>query len=448
MRRQLLSELKKWKAQKPEYRKPLVLTGARQIGKTYLLKHFAKSEFPNYHYFNFEFDKNLHGIFESDLNPQRIIQFLSLHSDTVINKHDLIIFDEIQACPLAITSLKYFNENLPDQAVCVAGSLLGLELNPGSYPVGKIEYLNMFPMTFREFAEALGDNESLSLADECLVNKEKLPEFIHARLWNRLKEYFIVGGMPEAVEAYKNSQGTDLITRIEKVRAIQYDIVRSHMADMTKHAGKENSMHIEQLWHNIPVQLSREIDSSVKKFQFKNIIPKINRYPELMGVIHWLNKANLIIEVPIAHSAQTPIKAYTKDNIFKLYMYDVGILSSMIDLKPQSILESDYGTYKGFFAENFVCQELAAAQGSKEHLYSWKEDSAEVEFILNKESNLIPLEVKSGLRVHAKSAKVFMKKYNSPYRITLSGHNINLDYEHNVMHYPLYLASTIINANI
>lgn len=445
MRRLLIDKLKKWQQQDPDSRKPLVVTGARQIGKTYLLKEFGAAEFPNYHYFNFEFDRKLHEIFEPNLKPQRIIQTLGLHSDRIINHNDLIIFDEIQACPLAITSLKYFCEDLPEQAVCVAGSLLGLELNPGSYPVGKIDYLNMFPMTFREFAEALGDEKVLSLVDECLAHKEKLPEFIHARLWERLKEYFIVGGMPEAVKAYKDLKDVDLKTRIERVREVQYNIVRSHMADMAKHSGEENSMHIEQLWHNIPTQLSQEIDSSVKRFQFKNIIPKINRYPELMGVIYWLNKANLIIRIPIAYSAQTPIKAYTKENIFKLYMYDIGILSSMVDLKPQSILDADYGTYKGFFAENFVAQELAAAQGSKEHLYSWKENSAEVEFILNQESGLIPLEVKSGLIVRAKSAKVFMKKYNSPYRITLSGQNINLDYEHKVMHYPLYLASSLVD---
>ena len=275
MRRTIWNKLVDWKSKKD--RKPLILRGARQVGKTYILRLFGKEHFSQVHYLNFEKNKQLGKIFEEDLIPQNILRDLSFHLNTSIDmENDLVIFDEIQNIPRALTSLKYFHEELPELAVCSAGSLLGVQMSDESFPVGNVDFLNMFPMSFEEFLRGEGDTKSF----EFLQNRKKteaIPGIIHSHLWEQLKIYFVTGGLPEIVKTfveYKN----DLFVALEKVREKQNNLLLTYIADIAKHSGKQNAMHIERLWRNIPAQLAREHDGSAGKFKFKGVIPGIKRY--------------------------------------------------------------------------------------------------------------------------------------------------------------------------
>jgi len=435
MKRDLLNNLKKW--QNSSEKKPMVLSGARQVGKTYTLKHFGENFFPSCHYINFETDETLSGIFEKDLKPGRIIQELSFYLDTPINlKTELLIFDEIQECPRALTSLKYFCELMPEMAICAAGSLLGIHPGQSSFPVGKVDYLKMNPMGFLEFLEG---TEQSRYADYLrhYTGEETIPEVVHRHLWAQLKIYFVVGGLPEVVSLYANNR-TDLYSAVKLVRQRQLELIREYSADIAKHSGKQNAMHIERIWKNIPSQLAREQDGSASKFRFKGVVPGIGGYSRLAGAIDWLESAGLIIKIPIVNSGYLPFPAYMKENTFKLFCFDVGILGALSMLPPKNIIDYDYGTYKGYFAENFVAQELKFSGG--ENICSWRERRAEVEFLKEENGNVYPIEVKSGWVTQAKSLRVFSEKYRSPYRTIMSAGNISIDTNHRVHRYPLYLA--------
>ncbi len=437
MKRAIFDRLKAWKD--AEKRKPLILRGARQVGKTYILEEFGRTFFPKSHYFNFEKSKKLFTAFEADIDPKTVIQKLSFLVDVPINpKTDLLIFDEIQECPRALTSLKYFEEEMPEMAICSAGSLLGVHLGPVSFPVGKVNILSMYPLSFREFLEAIGEERSLPYLDEAISTK-KISEFIHAHLWERLKWYFITGGLPEAVATFSQAKD-NLYEACKSVRTLQNEIILMYMADMAKHSGKVNAMHLDRLWHSIPEQLGKSQDGSAKKFTFKDAVAGLNRYDRLAGAIDWLEKAGLIIKVLIVNSGNLPFSAYSKENTFKLFLFDIGILGALSNLEPRDILQQDYGSYKGYFAENFVAQEFLC-HGQK-NLYSWQENTAEVEFLRQQDSKAIPIEVKSGGVTHAKSLHIFAEKYHSPYRVIFSGNNMQVNEKSGVFRYPLYLAGT------
>lgn len=440
MKRTIFKDLKNWKEDKR--RKPLILRGVRQAGKTFILKEFGNKYFPKTHYLNFEKNKTLFSLFAENLDPKTIIQKLNFALDSTIDVHnDLLIFDEIQECPKALTSLKYFAEEMPEMAVCSAGSLLGLHLGPVSFPVGKVNMLHMYPMSFREFLMALDEQRAINYLDETQTSLS-IPEIVHAHLWERLKWYFITGGLPEVVDTFALHRD-NLFQAFSAVRRLQQELILSYLADMAKHSGKINSMHLDRLWQSIPEQLSRSQDASSKKFIFKDISPGLNRYDRIAGVLDWLDKAGLIIKINIIHSGQLPFSAYAKDNTFKLFLFDIGILGALSDLEPKVILEQDYGSYKGYFAENFVAQEfLYSGQG---HLYSWQEKTAEVEFVCQQDGKVIPIEVKSGGVTHAKSLQIFASKYHSPYRVIFSANNLsNIKEGSPVRRYPLYMANEFI----
>ena len=436
MKRNIWHKLIEWKSKKD--RKPLILKGARQVGKTYILRAFGKECFSQAHYLNFEKNKQLAKIFEGDITPSDILRDLSFYLNTSINKeNDLVIFDEIQNVPRALTSLKYFQEELPELAICAAGSLLGIHLSDESFPVGKAEFLNMFPMSFEEFLKGTGDTKS----SEFLGGRKKfeaIPQIIHSHLWEQLKIYFVVGGLPEIVKTFGEYQD-DLFTALQKVREKQGNLISTYIADIAKHSGKQNSMHIERLWHNVPAQLAREHDGSAAKFKFKGIIPGVRRYSRLAGSIDWLAAVGLIIKARIVNSGQLPFAAYAAENSFKLYVFDVGLLGALSDLPAKSIMEYEYGSYKGYFAENFAAQEFICS-GVKE-LYCWKEGTAEVEFLREINGDVLPVEIKSGWVTQAKSLKVFAQKYNSKYRTIFSANNLSFDPVNKVHRYPLYLVS-------
>ncbi len=436
MKRTLYNKLLEWKYF--PNRKPLLLKGARQVGKTYLLQEFGRNEFQNTFYLNFEKDKTLNKIFSFNLDPKRIINEISLHFKKKFNiEYDLLIFDEIQACSEALTSLKYFCEELPAAYVACAGSLLGVYLSPVSYPVGKVDKLYMYPMSFGEFLLALGDEQASSFLDDLNLESD-ISDYMHQYLWERLKWYFIVGGLPEVVMLYIQHRDDSFIA-FEQARQKQRDLIEDYNADIAKHSGKVNAMHIKRIWQSIPEQLASTQDGSAKKFKFRDVVSGIDRYSKLVDAIDWLENAGLIIKIHIVSDSQIPLKAYKKENSFKLVLFDVGILGAMCDLDPVTILAQDYGSYKGYFAENYVAFSLAYRD--TQDLYCWEGKTSEIEFVRQLHGAIIPYEVKSGWVTQSKSLKVYQEKYHPEYRVILSAKRMTVDRVHHMHYYPLYLAS-------
>ena len=301
MKRFITEKLLAWK-QNP-HRKPLILQGTRQVGKTYLLQHFGKKHFAHVHYFNFENETELKELFTSDLTPKKILDALSLRIQKPIQvETDLVIFDEIQAAPRALTSLKYFQEELPSLALCAAGSLLGIHLSDGSYPVGKVDLLTLYPMSFQEFLMANGDEQYLKFFE---LNVSEIPSTAHSYLWNQLLRYFVVGGLPEVVKTYI-AQKEDLYKALQLTRSKQEELIVGYYSDIAKHSGKTNAMHITRVWKAIPAQLAQSHDGSAHKFKFKGVIPGISRFDRLAGAIDWLEAVGLVIKIPITQSGHLP----------------------------------------------------------------------------------------------------------------------------------------------
>lgn len=438
MKRKLISNLLNWKEKKG--RKPLLLMGVRQVGKTHLLKTFGQEAFSAVHYINFESDATVRSLFERDLDPQRIITELELYLHITIDKrHSVLIFDEIQACPPALTSLKYFNEQLPELALCAAGSLLGVHLNDTSFPVGQVDMLDLHPMDFFEFLAALDEQQLLVLIDEHGLTSS-LPDIAHQQLWRLWKYYLIVGGLPEVVALFVQMR-TNLVGAFIAVRDKQAELVKAYHADIAKHAGKVNAMHIARVWEHVGIQLSETQDTNAKRFYFKGVVPGIDRYDRLASAIDWLTAANLIIKVPVVAKVQQPLKAYTKASFFKLFIFDVGILGAMIELAPEIINQYEYGHYKGYFAENFVAQALQLDR--EKTLYSWQSQKSEVEFLKQYRGHIIPLEVKAGQSVKAKSLQKYRDQYAPIASVILSGKTLYFDAKTGAHQYPIYLASRL-----
>ena len=432
MRRNLLTKLTTWKEKKD--RKPLLLQGARQVGKTTLLHQFGKKCFRAYHMLNFEKDSRLAELFEENLDPNHLIREIELYLKTPIHRDsDLLVLDEIQACPRALTSLKYFAEDSPRLHVAAAGSLLGVYLGPVSFPVGKVDVFTLYPMDFEEFLLALDEKQLLEYIHSHTPGSA-FSEIAHKRLFERLLHYFIVGGLPEVVKTFCDYQESHF-TAFEKVREKQNDLITTYLGDIAKHSGKVNAMHISRVWQAVPAQLAATHDASAPKFTFKGIIPGIDRYSRLANAIDWLEAARLVLKVPIVNAGYLPFMAHTSESAFKLFLFDVGLLGAMAKIPPEVILKYDYGSYKGYFAENYVAQALSTAGTS---LYSWQEKRAEVEFLLQHDGKAIPLEVKSGFVTKSQSAKNFAEKYHSPYRIILSAHNFSQT--PSIRCFPLYWA--------
>lgn len=410
------------------------------MGKTYLLEVFGKKEFPRFHIFNFEQDKSLAHVFEMDLNPKQIISELSIFQGNPINPQlDLIIFDEIQACPRALTSLKYFSESMPELAICCAGSLLGILLSSESFPVGKVEFQNLFPMNFSEFLEAL-DDKLLFDVFESSLEKGTITKIVHQKLWRSLKEYYVTGGMPQVVSEYISTRDNQLVA-MNKSRKIQRELIEGYYRDFAKHSGKTNSMHIVSVFEDIPLQLSKSIEGSVNRYRFKGVIPGKKAYSDLRGPINWLEKAGIILKTKICNRAELPLESFCKNNLFKLYIFDIGVLGCMLDIPVEALITQDYGITKGYFAENFVAQEFVASNVSK--LYAWKERNSEIEFLRLIKGEIIPVEVKSGNRTQAKSLKQYNIKYSPPLAIKISAKRLVQNPDNIISNFPLYLAGRI-----
>ncbi len=433
MKRLLYNKLTKWKNSKT--RKPLILKGARQVGKTWLLTHFGNTEFPATHYINFEKEKRFHTVFKEDLDPDTIISTLEIMLSAKIDiNSDLLIFDEIQECPEALTSLKYFNEELPMLAIGCAGSHIGIMLSTSSFPVGKVDFLTLYPLNYQEYLKTRRPELILFLEESS--NLKNIPEAIHRILWEELKNYYITGGMPEAVNTFIKI-GNCGLEAYEAVRSIHYRLIEGIQSDFSKHAGKWNAAHIARVWEDIPRQISRVNDKSVSRFQFKGIIPNKSKFSQFAGPIDWLTKTGLVIPVHLVEQPAVPLKSRAKKNMAKLYLFDIGIMNTMAEIPYESILNQNYGTYKGYIAENYVAEELTST-GHKE-LYFWQGKTSEIEFIISIKDHIIPLEVKSGSRTRARSLDVYQKKYSPPVSMLISANRVNRT--DNKVYIPLYNAA-------
>ncbi len=401
MKRSAFRDLIAWKNNKD--RKPLVLQGARQVGKTYLVTEFGKKEYKNLYYLNFEQDPSLSTLFDSSLNPEIIINNISLYIGEKITFEDtLIFFDEIQIAPKVLTSLKYFQEQAPEFHIIAAGSLLGISIGKeNSFPVGKVNFLTLFPMSFTEYLIETGEElfiERLNSIEEI----SPFPDAIHEKMLSHLKMYLFLGGMPEVIKDYSVNKD------IKKVRNIQNDILQAYERDFSKYTVRNQAIKTSEFWNSIPRQLAREN----KKFKYKEIKKgaRSNTYEQ---TIEWLRKAGL---VNIAYNLETPkipISAYADFSKFKVYLNDVGILSAMLNISSAQIVMPDslFKEFNGAFIENFIAQELVSI--NKKQLFYWTSRSdAEVDFILESNQKIYPIEVKGGTSRNTKSLQSYASKYN------------------------------------
>ena len=433
MKREIYQKLVEWKSS--TRRKPLLLKGARQTGKTYILKDFGRQEYEHTFYFNFEEDPNLSRFFDSKLDPKRILKNLSLYQNREIKPGlDLIILDEIQAANSALNALKYFYEEANQFHIVSAGSLVGVKLgSPKSFPVGKVNFLDLYPMTFFEFLRAVNASQ---YADHLTEKRDlkSLPDPIHDELVNLLRSYYYVGGMPEAVKYYAETQD------YEAVREIHHEILRSYLLDFAKHTPVADIPKLSLIWESIPFQLAREN----KKFVFSAIKPSA-RSREYENAISWLEDAGLIYKSKLVSRANVPLKGYWDKNAFKVYLLDVGLLGAMANIHKEILLQGNelYTTYHGSFVENYVAQHLKSSLDID--LYYWKSDrgTAEVDFLYESRSKIFPLEVKAGINPKSKSLRSYNDRFHPPtlLRTTL----LNFRKDGMIWNIPLYAISSITN---
>jgi predicted AAA+ superfamily ATPase len=291
-------------------------------------------------------------------------------------------------------------------------------LATASFPVGNVDFLRLYPLSFAEFVEARA-SAHVSHAHRAAIVGDPLPTTAHHTLWDLWREYLVTGGMPEVIAAYIAKQPGSFDS-LSTARAIQEKLITAYLADIAKHAGKVNAMHIERVWRSVPTQLASVVDQSTKRYAFKDVVPGIHTYGRLVGAIDWLTKAGLIIRVPICNHAELPISAFTKENHFKLYMFDIGLLGCMLSLPPATLLAYEFGTYKGYIAENLVAQELTASRQNAS-LLGWSEGTAEIEFLLQGPTSAVPVEVKSAGRIRAQSLRAFLTKYRPRTSVVISG---------------------------
>ncbi len=416
-------------------RKPLILKGARQTGKTFLLSEFGRKEFSKLHYLDFQKGKKLFDIFEGDFSPPRIISLIEFQLNVSINiNDDILFFDEIQECSRALTSLKYFCEEMPQLAVVCAGSLLGVTHSKSPFPVGKVSFLNLYPLSFEEFLLAGEENRILDFFYSARETKS-LPSLAHSQFMDLLKEYMVVGGMPEVVAHHRENRANSL-AEFAKVREIQSNLLLAYLGDFSKYSGRVNSSHITAVFESIPAQLAKNNKRYISSQTLQG-----GRFSKLKSSIDWLTGAGIVHKVKIANTAEIPFSAFTKENFFKLYFIDTGLLGALGDISPGAIIRQNdlFATFKGAFCENYAAQELISSGYSP--LYSWASNTSEIEFMLEIDGSVFPIEVKAGLSGKLKSLNVFAGRYKTPYRTRFSGRGLEINTAARMHSYPLYLIS-------
>lgn len=428
MYRKISGFLEEWK--KGSHRKPLILQGARQVGKTYSVLEFGRTHYENVAYFNFETNPNLNKTFEENISPDYLIPILShIAGTTIVREKTLIVFDEVQLCERALTSLKYFCESAPEYHIIALGSLLGVAVNRAqfSFPVGKVDIKTLYPMDMEEFLIAMGENDLADKIRQCFENDTPMPAALHDAAMKLYRQYLVIGGMPECVSQFAETNDYILI------RHTQDTILASYLNDMSKYNSTNEIKKTRLTYDNITVQLSKRNT----RFQYK-LIKKGGRASEFENAIEWLCLSGIVSQVYKAEQIKKPLENYRDIDAFKIYVSDLGLLCAKKDLAVNDILYmvEELNDFKGGMVENYVNVQLTI-NGYK--TYYWEsERGAEVDFVIQRDGKIIPIEVKSADNTKAKSLKVYMDTYKPEYAIKLSAKNFG--FEGNIKTVPLYAA--------
>lgn len=427
MKRHLQSDLMQWKNSKR--RKPLILKGIRQVGKTWLLKEFGKTHYSSVSYFNFDDQPELKQLFQTTKEPKRILQNLSMvNGSPILPETSLLIFDEIQECNEALNTLKYFCEKAPEYHIACAGSLIGITLSkPASFPVGKVDFLTLHPMTFVEFLEAMKDDQLINYMNS-IKSIEPIPDIFFNSLSEKLKMYFITGGMPEAVRIWSEDNDTAMVQLALK------NMLESYERDFAKHIETKEITKLLQIWSSLPSQLSREN----KKFRYQTI-KEGARAREYENALTWLVNANLVYKIYRSTKPGLPLTAYDDTSNFKLYVADVGLLRRLSFLDPIAFTEGNrlFSEFKGALSENFILQSLVAKFEVLPRYWTSKAQ-AKVDFLIQRKNEIIPVEVKSGTSVSGKSLSLYNTQFKPSLRIRFSLKNLMMN--ENLINIPLFLA--------
>ncbi len=427
MYRYAIENLYKWKESK--YRKPLIIKGARQVGKTWLMKEFGQNAYSDTVYVNFDSNSKMSELFSADLKPERIIMGLELYSGKKIDPDNtLIIFDEVQEVPRALTSLKYFCEEAPQYHIVCAGSLLGIALHSGtSFPVGKVDFLELYPMTYKEFLIATGNerfSKLLESRDFTMITNFK------QTYTDALKQYYFIGGMPEAVLHFSENKN------FNEVRDIQRRIIDAYEQDFSKHAPNETVPKIRMIWNSVPSQLAKEN----KKFIY-GLVREGARAKDYEAAIMWLSDCSLVHKISRINAPKLPLKAYEDLKAFKLFLADVGLLSCMSGLRQTVLLYGNdlFKEFKGALTEQYVMQQLAAIPNFNTYYYTNDRGSCEIDFVVDNGELVVPVEVKAEINLKAKSLKSYLEKYDP--QITIRTSMADYKKEERLINIPLYAIS-------
>lgn len=429
MYRIAIEKLHQWKTSK--YRKPLIIEGARQVGKTWLMKEFGKSAYKDAIYINFDANAQMADLFAADLNPARLIMGLELYAGRKIDSENtLLIFDEVQEVPRALSSLKYFYEDAPQYHIICAGSLLGIALHQGtSFPVGKVDFLKLYPLSYKEFLMATGNERFAELLNR--REYDMITSFKQTYI-DSLKQYYFVGGMPEAVQIFSEDRD------FNEVRSVQKRILAAYEQDFSKHAPNEIVPKIRMIWNSIPSQLAKEN----KKFIY-GLVREGGRAKDYETAIMWLSDCGLIHKVSRVHTSGIPLKAYEDLKAFKLFIVDVGLLGCMTGLRQQTLLDRNnlFSEFKGALTEQYVCQQLKTLEDLGIYYYTNDRGSCEVDFVIDTGENIIPIEAKAEINLKSKSLKVYQEKFKPEISVRTS----MADYKEESWLYnlPLYAIETV-----
>lgn len=425
MKRYAINKLIEWKNDSKH--KPLIIRGARQVGKTWLMKEFGKTEYKKTIYINFELEKLMCDLFSLDFDTKRIIEGLELAYSKIDAKNTLIILDEIQECPKALTALKYFYENSPEYNIVTAGSLLGVAIHENiSFPVGKVDFLDLYPLSFLEFLDAIGESNFVELLNTPTSSNLKV---FRDKYIEWLKKYYYIGGMPEAVNTFIETND------FQKVRKIQENILDAYTRDFSKHISSTGKLKIDLLWKSIPNQITQES----KKFVYKKIKSgaRANEFEEALS---WLINCGLVYKINRITKPALPLKAYEDTKAFKLFIIDVGLLSALSKLPARTLIEGNkvFTEFNGALAEQYVLQQLKTIEDMEIAYWISKSGNAELDFIIQIDGFIIPIEVKANTNLQAKSLKVYREKFEPEVSIRTS--LANFEISNGLYNIPLFMA--------
>ena len=427
MKRKITGQLIEWK--NSSARKPLILNGARQVGKTFILREFGRENYKNTVYVNLESNGTAASMFNDDISPSKLIKYLEAETgERILPNETLIILDERQSCERAVTSLKYFCEEAPEYHIAAAGSLLGVAINRNqtSFPVGKVNVLRLYPLDFEEFLEAAGNDLLIDEITECYTQMSPMNEGLHQKALDLYHDYLIIGGMPEAVKAFIETNS------YIDASLVQSSIIDSYTADMAKYASNSEAVKIRACYNSIPAQLAKDN----KKFQYK-VVQKGGSSSIFGASLEWLKQAGVILECQRVDQGTMPLPVYADQTSFKIYMSDVGLLVNKSQMSVNTIITGEANIFMGAVTENYIAQQLAAKNYP---LYYWTvaNSQAELDFVLQKNDKIYAIEVKKGEHVRSRSLSVFKQKYSPDYAIRFSQKNFGKTED--VISIPLYAA--------